>query len=499
MRFCLTLLLVLGANGLFAQVLHDTGRTNLISDGIAFFSPEVQANYSITNFEIDSALYEDKNYLPAGAEKIARLKKGVCRCVNDVYTLHSIADAHKEVFEEDSAKRYYELALQLTRDYLKDYPDSSTLAVNEAVIIYKGGEMEVAIGKLLQILERNPGDSIASLFLFPVYMSMGKMEEVLDLTEKMLRKKPGDLTLTFFYYLARGMEPFYAEAMKGEHVELALDSAYYSKLADVYERYPNTIFPDLLNHQMRLFSVFSVFLKDALSSEAEGVFDNLKVPVRDTASLYNARDYFLSLRDRKGIENQRTVHRSLGLINLMTRNYEEAIKDYRKAIHSVRKKKLNPDNYYVAEDYNTLISLYLITGDTLSALSTLKEKMKVQPMHRPELEDHLTLARYYTAAKNWKEAEAECRKALQMNKSSEWAYIGLAVQQIGQGNYPAAAKLLDSAYAINREEPVVYNLYGIVHLLRNDPSTAQMFFKRVQAAIPDNVYSKEALDTYFKE
>lgn len=113
-----------------------------------------------------------------------------------------------------------------------------------------------------------------------------------------------------------------------------------------------------------------------------------------------------------------------------------------------------------------------------AALARLQQTQKAAELLRHALDQdpglwfaHMELARIALAEQNYKEAEAHAESVIALTKSHAEAYRMLARIRSGQGDDKAAAPLLETAAALEPEDPVVF--YQLFQVLRRIGETSR--------------------------
>jgi tetratricopeptide (TPR) repeat protein len=110
---------------------------------------------------------------------------------------------------------------------------------------------------------------------------------------------------------------------------------------------------------------------------------------------------------------------------------------------------------------------------------------------------HNQLGIAWRAMHNWSEAEASCRRAIELGKKYPkyvGAHVGLGNVMLEKGDLDAAEANYRAALAIDPDAGTICFNLGLVYDRRGDLAAAEQWYRKAVAAAPRNTYFRQLLD-----
>ncbi len=166
-----------------------------------------------------------------------------------------------------------------------------------------------------------------------------------------------------------------------------------------------------------------------------------------------------------------------GLAHVSTRNYEQAIVDYSKAI------KLDPHN---AEAYNNRSTAHLLMGNFAQAVLDCQQAIAEAPDF---VAAYVNRGIAHTGLRQYQDAQEDYRQAIELDPRNVYAYYNLGNTFIWMSDYRQAIDYYSQTIALDPEFVAAYVNRGVAHNELNQYAEALADFSRAIEINPDYVHA----------
>jgi len=482
----LMFILILASQNLVFAQSPDTINQYLKHTAIKLMNPHVDLNYSFTNKEIE-------NKAPDLTVKIPQLKdtlkyiKQLKGNYSDWQTFIDIGNIYQRYGNANKAYSYFVNAYNVIDGEIKKDSLNAKYYSDMAELYLQLHNEQYAQAYLNLAYQYNPTDSMV-LSILPTYLAQaGDFEKAEKINKLYLQAEPQNiapyvsiLTIEFFKVLSD-------TNILADIQDRDIDNLFDLKLIEeAQKKYKNKSF-DVLIHVAKLLAIY---VKTAIISDVSK--GEINLPKEDKSKLKNIQKFFAKAASDKEYLNKHILYKSLGFINILQNNLDEALVQFNEMM-----KYLPTDQ--LSEDYDIIFATeFYLKKDTVNALKTLQEKIEHQKkMLLIAPADYIRLGNLYLQINKFSEAKKAYENALNLSNQAVEAYLGLSVIEMMNMNFQEANKYMNIAYEINRDNYLTYTLFGVLTLMANDYEQAKSALEQAMQLKPDSEDIKNLYQTFF--
>jgi tetratricopeptide (TPR) repeat protein len=357
----------------------------------------------------------------------------------------------------------------LYREHPKDLPAKE----DYIQLLIMNGRLDEASKLNDEILKAEPADIRAAIYKAQIETARGKASNAVDTLQNTLKIDPDNALVHF-------------------HLGMAFSALGNASRADAEWREAIKFQPDMLDAHESL-AQSAAERKDASALAQEGDQIIALQPASPEGYLWRgmaetirkqfpAAEHFLDQAIEKDPNNAET-YVQLGNLRILQNQPGEALKAYQQGLD---------------RDPNSVYALGGVVGVNVHlqqqpdrAIATVEQYLAKSPNNAGF---HVLLGDLLQSEKNDSAgAEAEYRKAIELDKTSLRAYLGLAVSQDHRGATDAALQTyLDAIQAIPNDTNC-YRGAGDIYREKNDWEKAKEMYKKALVIDPDNGYAANSL------
>lgn len=500
----LTLLTFLGLKTIAQNEDIPNLKINLTEDKINYIIKETVAsieNGVQVSFSAQSDFFGNTNGLkkripPASLAEITKLKKKLCKCPDDMNTNLEIGTMFNRLYKSDSARLYLGNALGICMDEKLKKPNDRKLMLTEANIYMQAGDYASCVAMYEKLLETNPKDTIARIFLTISYLGTGDTAKFGAITKDNYEQMPDELVFAFFHIVERG----YSMVFQGKTVEdKKIPLKNFTQL-ELLKKLPvvNNDSTQIKDCHHALI-VFNGYLKFILFNNDSTVIKNdlgyLLIGNED--ELKNTIAYFTERTKNKKNKNAFMHHKFIAMAHFLLGDFKSSITHLQKSINTFPKDKGDTGDNNPVEQYNNIAATYFMMKDTVMVIKSIENKIAKKPKIDPDPNDYVILGNFYSLTKNDAKAKLNFEQALKINPYQINAHIGLATLEFKNKKYEETMVHLNNAYAINPNEPNIYFINAAIYLLNNQPNEAYQIYSSLFAYFPDDEFLNEVINEFY--
>lgn len=453
------------------------------------FLPDISFTYSINSSDITVKKNKTTPAEPASFKTIAKLEKqlaGQTMPLEKAQTHLTIGQTYKRLNRRQLATQSFDSSLALLKPLLAAMPFDSAVLLTTANIYMSAGNYNEALNYFYRFRDINKHcDELASTFIPLLYLNTGRINEAAQYLDTSLKKWPeGEVGLYYqliiqvysFMYLAPQRKEF---IQSERYAAMPPDSLFdLSLLYNLHKKYPD----DLKWEQFYKGALLlALYMKHAVLDRKDGEMKEIiTLNGKDKELESSIRNDFERIQKDRRNKNPYLTYKTLGAIELISKNYKKSEKWFEKALKERKLKESNVD-VNAAEIYDNLIALHLLAADTAAAEKMLLKKIKAQPAIDPQAADYVMLAQFGWAKGDMEAAKTSYEKAIGIDSANTKAFVGLAAYELQKGNAKDPALVLNNIISNNASDQTPYLLYGIASLLLKDYSKAYILFKTAYA------------------
>lgn len=280
------------------------------------------------------------------------------------------------------------------------------------------------------------------------------------------------------YYMLAGKHYIDLKKLEAEAMTVSGTNQFRSQ-AKLYELMEQAIceeLPEGLNALWRDVGAVAGIVEDALSKDRENRYKDaaefataLKTVNTNTAPISD-QGQKLSLKDAKAYNKR-------GLTQVSTRNYEQAIIDYSRAIEL--------DAHY-AEAYNNRSTAHLLMGNCAQAVADCTRAISYAPEF---IAAYVNRATAYTGLRDFEHALTDYAKALELDPDNVYAYYNRGNAYLLRGKNEEAVESYDCAIALNPQFVAAYVNRGVAYTDLKKYKEALADFSQAIDLNPEYVYA----------
>lgn len=342
-------------------------------------------------------------------------------------------------------------------------------------------------------LRINPSDSLASSFYYPALLSAGKFDQLQQSCAQVL-DAGCSYPETFLFYL------FFSivfERMQQENLLQQEDKQRFLTVrkitySDYYDcelfshyaaQYANKT---EANNMALLGELLLLLLKGGANTDFHEIEQGLYYTPEEAEQIWQLHHKLTELYKQHQL-NAYAACSALGYTNLMLKNYDQAIRSFKKAIRQFPKQKQTKD-YNPADAYAGLSTIYYIQRDTISIQQNLERKLKDLKPEFIVADDYLLLAKCALYQGNYPLSENYCIKAIEKQADCSEALRLRAHLFFLMHNLSMAFDYIAQAQkAVSSRSDEAQNLLqlGIYQFILSDYNQADRYF-RLARIVMDN-------------
>jgi tetratricopeptide (TPR) repeat protein len=444
---------------------------------------------------------EGKSNPPANEETVKELEKKIKADPKNGDLYYELATTYKKMRRDKEAEECMSKAIALLQEKIKKFPDSSDAYATLGAIYFSYGRYEESQDIYKTLLRLKPKDNVAPLLIPFLLMSTNKFDSASAFIMDRIQKYPDDfdsytiLPIYYFYLFMQKMNDTGAEEwIRKADTETAISIPL---LEENYRKNKQNVKVEFRYHVARQILLSTVLMVKGYEDTAFSAGHiKFHLGADDIAKLDEGQKYFEECLKRKDIVNKYYPNKLLGSIYLLKNDMKKAIPHFQKAVALKSRNHRHPSGN-PSEDYENLMSVYIVTGDTASYLKCLDEKIKNSD---PDPQDDLRLARMKLARGKLAEAASTysfVTENFSRDRAVIYGWLGLAHVSYLQGKMKEATAFANKAYALDKTTWEAYILYGIIAMKENDPFNAYELFGIARKLHPRQWIDDELLDKYF--
>jgi tetratricopeptide (TPR) repeat protein len=462
------------------------------------------------NFKIDFFDFYDtkiKPEKPSSLKQIKYLENKLKGDFQDAYTYNSIGVIYQKLFMNEEAVKYYNKALEPAKDFVKNYPDSSSAFKILATTYANLQDYNEAISLLKKAYLLNNNDSLVMVYIPDFYRIMGNFDSCLTEIDKFINDHPDRLLNYISLFLCKAEEISYTLSKTDKKdIERILGNKSPEEILDItkikraFEKHNNDIQFELL---YRFSRHFIITIKSAIRTSADTSYSrqNLKciIDESDISELNSLEKFYLNCLNDKRIPYQYIINKALANIYMVKGEIPSAVPYLKKAIE-LKPLKNSTVSYNAAGDYDNLKTAFFLMDDTISFVKIAKQKIRIRPAINPLPEDYITMSAISFLKNKYDDGIRYSEKALKINPRQKEAFIYFSVIDIINGNFKEASQHLDKLYKIDPNNYSFYFLEGICQLTENNFYSAYYSFliamrlSKDQSMIENKIINKYYID-----
>jgi tetratricopeptide (TPR) repeat protein len=438
-----------------------------------------------------------KKAAPASMNDIAKLKKKICKCPDDMNTFLEIGSLFNRLYKPDSARLYLGNALGICLDEKIKKPGDKDLSYVEANIYMQAGDYASCIAMYEKILAAYPKDTVSRLFLTISYLGAGDTAKFSAITKENYSLMPNELVFAFFRVVEKG----YSDIFHGRIPENKNAPLSTFTNVDLIKKLPVTDGDSTrLKDCYHALIVFNGYLKFILLNADSTIVKNDLgfFKIGNETELKNTIDYFNARIKNKKNKNGFMHHKFIAMAHFLMGDFNNSIASLQKSINSFPKDKGDTGDNNTVEQYNDIATTYFMMGDTAMVIKSLENKIAKKPKIDPDPNDHVTVGNFYLLKNNDTKAKYHYEQALKINSYQINAQIGLAAIEFKNLRFEQAMTPLNAAYAIDPNEPDIYHINAAMYLLTNQPEQAWQIYNQLYSFFPEDEFLKEVIQEFYE-
>lgn len=468
----------------------------IIKETISSIDNGIQVSFSAQSDFFGNTNGLKKKLAPASLAEIAKLKKKLCKCPDDMKTNLEIGTLFNRLYKPDSARLYLGNALGFCMEEKIKKPNDRNLLLTEANIYMQAGDYASCVAMYEKLLESNPKDTIARIFLTISYLGTGDTAKFGSITKDNYEQMPNELVFAFFHIVEKG----YSMIFQGKTVEDKNISLKNFTQLELLKKLPvenndSTRIKDC-HHAL---IVFNGYLKFILFNNDTSIVKNdlgyLKIGNED--ELKETIAYFTERTKNKKNKNAFMHHKFIAMAHFLLGDFKSSVAFLQKSISSFPKDKGDTGDNNSVEQYNNIAATYFMMKDTAMVIKSIENKIAKKPKIDVDPNDYVILGNFYSLTKNEAKAKQNYESALKINSYQINSHIGLATLEFRNKKYEETMVHLNNAYAINPNEPNIYYINAAIYLLNNQPNEAYQIYSSLYAYFPDDEFLNEVINEYY--
>jgi tetratricopeptide (TPR) repeat protein len=476
--------------------LTDDKINYIIKETVSSIENGIQVSFSAQSDFFGNTNSLKKKASPASMAEIAKLKKKLCKCPDDMKTNLEIGTLFNRLYKPDSARLYLGNALGICMEEKLKKPNDRDLQLTEANIYMQAGDYASCVALYEKLLESNPKDTIARIFLTISYLGAGDTAKFDAITKDNFTQMPDELVFAFFRIVGDG----YAMIFQGKTIEdKNISLKKFTKL-ELLKKLP------VLNNDSTKINdchhaliVFNGYLKFILFNGDSTIVKNdlgfLKIGNED--ELKATIEYFTQRTKNKKNKNAFMHHKFIAMAHFLLGDFKSSITFLQKSISTFPKDRGDTGDNNPSEQYNNIAATYFMLGDTSMVIKSIENKIAKKPKIDVDPNDYVILGNFYSLTKNEVKAKLNYEAALKINSYQINAHIGLATLEFKNKKYEETMLHLNNAYAINQNEPNIYYINAAIYLLNNQPNEAYQIYSSLYSFFPDDEFLNEVINEFY--
>lgn len=367
-----------------------------------------------------------------------------------------LGDFYTTVGEKDKAFASYQRATELK-------PDSPAARDRLLNHLLDAGKLDEAEQRVHTLLTANGQDKTAQFFRARLLLSRGKGGEAVPLFQRLIKDEPRIPALHHFLGIALTQSNQLGQAV--------------AALTEAIRLAPNAIESRTALASLQLTQGFY----DLAIEEAQAA---LKLNPQNLLATITLGDAYLRKNDwtnsrlafetvRARLPKEPQPHIRLGMVARAEKKESDAISHFEEAL------QLNPKQI---EPLAHIVAIKIAQGKAPDARDRVLRHLETEP-NDPYA--YNLLGRLWMATKNWSQAEATFKKALELNSTVLDAYMSLAQIYTQNGKTTDAIHEYESALSKDSKYIPAHMMLGVMYESKNEPEKAQRAYETVLKMSPN--------------
>lgn len=497
--------LLLGSTGsLFSQEykkpqllrpLTEADRKALLDEASMLVFPEVSVNYTVNSADLYRERPATDTVWPSTQETIEKLKRKLEGKPADAYIYNEIGMICKRLKMMNDADGYFKAAVGLMKKQIDVHPDSANLYTELGIIYMNTDNFPGITENFEKALSLNPRDTLALTMLPIIYAGKGdygraKQEAARNIERWDWYSNYFTLALINMYEkMSHSISTGEYDVYRTAHIDSVFD---YSRVIEAYRKKQGDFEFELLYNTMR---IFAIFLRNGMALLAgETTVREFPLTREEMSELQRLEKFFTKSFSQKGFSNTFILHKSLGMIYVLKKEYKKALLSFTRAVE-VKPISVCSFTDNTAVDYDNIEATLLLMGDSVSAENQLQKKINDRPAIDPIASDYAKMAMYKIWRRNYRQVREWCDSTWKYDPRNAEATECLAISLLVEGDLKKAEEQLNKSFGQTNGGYVSSALMGILLMLKNDTGTAHYIFTELKktsprAELPDRILKK---------
>ena len=442
-----------------------------------------------------SSVKSEKESTP---EEIQSLKNKLNGSHDDYETYNKLGQIYKRLNQKKEAYGCFEKAFEALAKRMNESPNDN-LYKSFAEILVNAENYKSAIAYYEKALEVNSNDTTSYVLLPFCHLYMGNLEMARTTSKNALDKYPENISTHIAYFTSMMYTTYFSEEMRSDtlsgytnkKIEDIIDLSF---LKATVEKHPDRFDMNLMYQLGRQVGILLKLYKTYS-----------KKTYRFTLSSYDLEEmkkmekfYSSALKNKKIAKDHNYIlNKALGILYVMMNKPKEGI-PYLQISIKLKGPEFSNFNSNAGESYDGLITAYMLSKDTLSAIKAAEAKITLKPEVYPYLKNYISLSNFYLLNKNYTKARTTIMEAFKLNDQDYDAWMALALVDVYEENLKSAEENAMKIYEMDNSRPDSFLLLGVIYLLKNDFNSAYHCLKRVQEIDPKSEMANKMLSEYFQ-
>lgn len=460
---------------------------------------DITFNYNYSASDLINRNKKAKSSKPSSIKEVKKLKKKLSGNYKDALTNYQIAMVYLRLNEFALFEEYVTQAFKQSEIGISSDPENIDYYHIKAMIYNLYNNYYEMVAMYIEIINLFPDDEFARFSLIMAYSQIGDYKQAQELAKQSIEQFPDNSNYYIGFNMANTFEIFTElgqEYLTDSIADFNSDEIFDNQLLiNASEKFENRNEYETLKNTTFLFQLLMSKISNFSDSES---FDEYEIVFKgnELEKINNIEKFFKSALANKKMKNNYFFHYSLGIVYFLKKDLNLAISEFEKAKKERAKFAVTFDDN-LSNYYDNIAAIQFLNEDTVSAMKTLKEKIKKRPSIDPNPLDYCVYANYLLEFGELEQAKENFEKAIEIQPNNIIALKGLITHSILNDDYIKAMTNIEKAADINFYDIDIHILYGILSLLSNDMEEAYTSFENAYQIDTENETLNEILEELF--
>jgi len=432
---------------------------------------------------------QENNFSQKNVDELKALLKGD---YTDAELTYEIALKYSELQNEQAMNEFFSLTMSNCEKGINENPDSLKYYLIAGKLYSSYNQHQELIELFKTPLSKKLKDE--SIYLLPImsYINLKDFANAKLLCKQAIEIIPENESFYFYLVLVEVFELFNEEEdfekfLEGKKKEDVFSLAIFE---DAVKKYPQNRILELSFNMTKQYLLSISVMSKITEIKNIGVSQD-KEFLKETSELMK---YYQKVLKTPDLNNKYSVYYAMGALEVLTRNFENAVKYTKSAIEN--RNLYAPTNTSGFSDiYNNLSAIYILKGDTALSITTLKEKYAITS----EINDLNKILSVYINKKDFVNAYLLLDKALTEGTYDVNTLKGYCIYRLYINDLNEANKVLTTIFEYFPNDIEARVLLGLLMYYNEDYSKAYQTLKEVYEQDPNFSKLNEICEILFKK